>query len=56
MTEEQIERMPYMLDVVDEATNTRYLSLIARTFKAAQLRDFAESLDLARDELACWGV
>jgi hypothetical protein len=56
MTKEQIERMLYMLDVVDEATSTRYLSLIARTFVAAQLRDFVESLDLARDQLACWGI
>ena len=56
MTEEQIERMLYMLDVLDEATSTRYLSVIARKFMAAQLRDFAELLDLARDELACWGV
>jgi hypothetical protein len=56
MTEEQIERLLYLLDVVDEATSTRYLSLIARTFIAAQLSDFAEALDLACDQLACWGV
>lgn len=55
MTEEQIERMLYLLDVVDEATSARYLSLIARTFIAAQLRDFSET-PLARDELACWGT
>jgi hypothetical protein len=54
--EEQIERMLCLLEVVDEATSRRYLSLIARTFIAAQLREFAGGLEVAFDEPGCWRV
>ena len=56
MMEQPIEQMLYLLGVVDEATSWQYLSLVARTFLAAELRDFEEAIDMARDELACWGV
>jgi len=56
MPEQQIERMLYLLDVVDEATSWQYLSLVARAFLAAELRDFEEAIDVVRDEVACWGV